>query len=546
MKKLLLYCLVLTLNTSLINLYAQNPDTLICYDKAVPKISFKGKAPAIWRIDGSAKDWKTILGPYTGDNHMPYYPPRTSGFNWARDGWTPEQGYGMPPYPDRDKPAPDRDLIFDAFTNDDYNVYFYFRRLDNKNSTNSFFYFCDVNADGFMKFGEPVFYGSFDSGSILSLSVGMFIPDTTRGDPENPQPPYVPGKGNDMSKNLFLDYYHMPGKVKKLFSANNIPEPISLKKNEVFSGAVTENGYGVEFAVPWRYFRDWFSLNRSLKSADVFAYRISIQKGDDEYNKLNVVDDANNCCNSLAVSENAKVSNVVSVNELDPGFSYKFIITYTNPTNAAERVGIEDIVLTDLQYTSDKRPFYKKIKLKVSSDFDCNNIPDTVSEGFTADFNPRSADDTNTINFKKSLNFKLEGFGPAVYVQPSEKACFITHLSVPVEMSLLNSNITFNASLNYLLHSIVDLCNGAGGRTINPIGKAKTTIGGKGIVSDSSVNKNIADNLSDYDVKIYPNPSNGTATISLPLNENNWEANIYDVFGRAIHNGILLIHALLK
>ena len=169
MKKILL--LVISFNL-ISNLFAQE-DTLICYDQSVPKISFKGKAPHVWKIDGSVKDWKTILGPFTGDNHMPFYPPRASGFNWARDGWTLGEGNGMPHWPDVDNPSPDRDLIFHAFTNDDYNVYFYFRRLDNKNSTNSFFYFCDLNADGYMKLGEPVFYGSFNKDSILSLSVGI-------------------------------------------------------------------------------------------------------------------------------------------------------------------------------------------------------------------------------------------------------------------------------------------------------------------------------------------------------------------------------------
>ena len=69
---------------------------------------------------------------------MPYYPPNSSGFNWSRDGKiNREPNFAI--LPEYDSPTPDRDLIFDAFTNDDYNVYFYFRRLNNKNSKTHFF-----------------------------------------------------------------------------------------------------------------------------------------------------------------------------------------------------------------------------------------------------------------------------------------------------------------------------------------------------------------------------------------------------------------------
>ena len=305
---------------------------------------------------------------------------------------------------------------------------------------------------------------------------------------------------------------------------------------------VTENGYGVEFAVPWRYFRNWLSLNRSLTPADVFAYRIAIQKGDGEYIKANVVDDANNCCNSLAVSDNTDVSNTVSVTELDPGLSYRFDITYTNPKSAVERIGIENILLSNLHYTSDQKPLLRNIRLRTSSDSDCNgkfdNFTYPFNDGGNVNFNlAREEHDTTRINFSDSLDFGLGSYnGPAVQIPPHQKGCFIVHLTVPPTMSLLNSNIDFNASVRYYLHQIYDPCqDGGGGRTINPVGKAKTKIGGgNGFSVNSFTDNSIDNNLNNSEVQVYPNPNNGSFIISLPAGESVAKVSLYDALARNV------------
>lgn len=99
--------------------------------------------------------------------------------------------------------------------------------------------------------------------------------------------------------------------------------------------------------------------------------------------------------------------------------------------------------------------------------------------------------DTSTIDFLDSLDFSTgSAYGPAIHIPPHQKGCFIVHLTVPPKMSLLNSNIEFNASVRYYLHQIYDRCqDGGGGRTINPVGKAKTKIGGQAIISNISINK---------------------------------------------------------
>jgi len=117
------------------------------------KISFTGVAPSPWAIDGNVTDWETILGPGNGNSHTYYNPPATKGFNWALDGYH----IGPNSFGDRDNPDPAYDMRYLSFIHDDYNVYFYMRRIKKSNGSASLFYFCDINADGYMNTGEPVF-----------------------------------------------------------------------------------------------------------------------------------------------------------------------------------------------------------------------------------------------------------------------------------------------------------------------------------------------------------------------------------------------------
>src|SRR5688572_31883208 len=104
---------------------------------------FTGTAPAPWAIDGSIQDWETILGLSTSDPVFPF--GNTS------------QAYDTYGANDPDNPEPKIDIRVASVAYDDYNVYFYFRRLDNSNSAAKAFYFLDTNIDGLMSAGEPVF-----------------------------------------------------------------------------------------------------------------------------------------------------------------------------------------------------------------------------------------------------------------------------------------------------------------------------------------------------------------------------------------------------
>src|SRR5580765_1294105 len=162
-----------------------------------PKICFDSRSPVPTSpmiIDGQVSDWQTLLGPGTGDVNYPYSPPLfyphsslpnetslLSVLNWFLDGGSSG---------DLDHPEPSRDLRFFSELCDGSNFDFYFRRIANGNTENGFFYFFDVNGDGFMGEGEPVITAHFNSKLISGIFLGKYVPDITHD--------FVEGKGNYM------------------------------------------------------------------------------------------------------------------------------------------------------------------------------------------------------------------------------------------------------------------------------------------------------------------------------------------------------------
>src|SRR5688572_13196074 len=188
-KHFIITCFLAIISSQLLRAQFCSPDTA--------KVSFTGIAPAPWGIDGQVSDWETLLGPFTGNNINPYNPPRRSAFNWSNERKDFRQG-------DFDQPDPSHDLTFQAFTNDDRSVYFYFRKLNASNSPGSFMYFIDINHDGFLALGEPVIGAQFNAHHVGALTMYKFIPDTTTD--------YVAGLGNRItSTDLFVDGYTVSG-----------------------------------------------------------------------------------------------------------------------------------------------------------------------------------------------------------------------------------------------------------------------------------------------------------------------------------------------
>jgi hypothetical protein len=280
-------------------------------------------------------DWETsILGLGTGNATTPFNPPLTSAANYSIDG-TGTIG------PDLDIPTSPRDLRFFAFTYDNYNVYFYFRRIINSNSQNTFMYIMDINADGFMNDGEPVIRANFNAGSVSAFNIHQYIANTSTD--------YVAGKGNYMTKPTapnagLADGYSVAG------SMNSTGETLpALLANEIFAAAVTEGGFGVEFAVPWRFLKNYLTNTPPLTAGDVFTYHVSTQNGTGQYNTSGSEDNAGGCCSGLAVVGSAKYTvDTVFVNEIIKNLKYRASLKVTNTGNAPIKVALNSVSMDQI------------------------------------------------------------------------------------------------------------------------------------------------------------------------------------------------------
>jgi len=249
---------------------------------------------------------------------------------------------------------------------------------------NTFFYFFDVNADSYMNYGEPVIQAVFSKDYISAITISRYVPDTTKF--------YKAGKGNDMvstnsasPKFLGVDKFPLPGRLIKLFTSDSIPSKHKLNSNEIFSAVITENGHGVEMAIPWKYLKNWITPGEFVPHRNrVFTYKISLQKGIGKYNHDKIADNMGDCCNSVIISGNeVKLNGSVSVTELTPGSSYRFKIYYTNPTSAAEDVSIDRIYMSNLHLNADGPVLQNDFKAKIHADKNCSGTIDKGEDLFS-------------------------------------------------------------------------------------------------------------------------------------------------------------------
>ena len=486
-----------------------------------PVVNINGKASAPWAIDGSVDDWKTILGPSRHDPSLPFCPPWGYSSNWSLEGFLK---------PDLDTPDSTRNLQFSAFIRDDYNVYFYFRRLKVGTTQSTFYYFFDVNADGYLNYGEPVIYAVFSRNYISALTISRYIPDKSKF--------YIEGKGNNMvspdyqtQEFLRVDKFPLRGRLVKLFSADSIPSNQQLSNKEIFSAAITENGHGVEFAVPWKYLKNWIVVNAlQSKSNTIFTYKISVQKGIGKYEAEKIVDNMGNCCNSFVTSGSVKLRDSISATEIVPGSSYRFKIYYTNPTNVAEVVGIEKISMSNLQLNSEGPIQKDDFNAKIYAD---NNCSGTVNQGedsisYFAEYSKGHSILHNDGNVY--MTPKDGHDGTSVTVPAFGTSCFITDIFIPHNSFLISGSFLFQSSVEFDL--IVEWCH-AGGKVINPVGNAKTKIGNHGFTFGSSGDSIRIAGVTNADVTIYPNPNTGSFNIYLKGGDNN-KLILYDIYGRTV------------
>ena len=176
--------------------------------------------------------------------------------------------------------------------------------------------------DGFISSGEPVIIINFNSQKVQKLSLGYYVPLNPNGDPiGEPFPGQV----------CRIDGYPMKGTIDEVISSNKV----DLLPNEIFAAAVTENGYGVELAVPFRL----------ISQYKYFSYHLSLQKGGGTYQPSAPSDNAGGCGTLLNVigAPDIEVSDI-NVSTITPGLSYKVDVTFNNLTPAELEVNTSGII----------------------------------------------------------------------------------------------------------------------------------------------------------------------------------------------------------
>ena len=391
-----------------------------------------GTGVAPFTIDGSIADWEQfILGLASGNDVTPFNPPLASSSNFSLDG-TGATG------PDLDSPTPPRDLRFFAFTYDDYNVYFYFRRIINSNSQNTFMYCMDINADGFMNDGEPVIRANFNSSGISAFAIHPYIVNTSVD--------YVVGKGNYMTKPTapnqgLADGYSISGSFGPAVNTGVIP----ISAPQVFAAANTETGFGTEFSVPWAYLRNWINpLSQTpLMAGDVFTYHVLTQNGTGATVTSGATDNAGGCCSGVAVVGQANVTtDNVTVVEILKDLKYRAKLKMKNNSNAPAAVTFEGVELnTIVQYLN--RPIDETaFILEVYSDANGNGIVD--------------GSDAASL---KTLTYATGDYNnqPIIYISPDPDILvtvapsggfgyFIVDLTLPANKSVKSLQAVFNTA----------------------------------------------------------------------------------------------------
>lgn len=535
-------------------------------------------------IDGQITDWEDILNDNLAYNRV----VDDQEFEYFCD---PELTSILV-----DEPARDQDINLLAFKHDDYNVYFYFHRIDNGNSPNSFYYFCDINADGYMNKGEPVFHATFTDQRISSFTLSRYIPDTANiiridsteeQEREYKTPLYIKGKGNPLGlwgTPTIVQGFPMPGKLKVVFDSENIPFKKRLRKNEVFAAALTEEGHGVELAIPWRYLRFWipdkkkekqleelekqleellskpwidswlkqlmkelkekiellsvykWKRTKPLKPEDIFFYKLSLKRGGGQYRASMIVDNVGNSCGGFGKSGDVSFHTNISLLNSPPMTSaYKLNITYINQTNASVAFDIGYIRLNDviLNITPDNTV---TANLTIYLDSNCDGIPDEnrVLEGpdafivFDPDIYNPDAPTPFSDCYENSTSLI------SISTLPHGKACFIVEIELPDGLLINSAELEILPYISFIPSDPCEANSICASRTIKQIGRKSTSLSSTTSIANQNKKAKIPENTIAFRARVHPNPNNGTTRVYLPAKEGAATIMLEDYLGRSV------------
>lgn len=404
MRKLLFLTFVFlsVLNT---NIFAQ-----VCGSGAVKRwtgTNQSGDQPGIIpiSIDGFATDWRThIAGPLNpayNDNTTPQPNPYLSPIAGAN-----LQNDALVNNGDKDVPSSDaRDLRFFAFTYDQKNIYFYYRRPSSATTQVYLYYFIDVNADGFMKTGEPVVVLYYTNGKA-QITMGRYIEAnlssssilTAKGTPYETHAStiHVTGKGDLMvapasfvGKVSGTDYnwtegnadgYGLPGMVETL---TNQPTP-NLLNNELFAAQTTEGGFGAEFVIPWSFLKNYTLNTTPLNYSKVFIWHVALENGSAN-STYAFEDNAGGCCGGAAVSGSANITPTLPTVLPNGAFTkYKVLVPYNESAGAATDVQLRQITFSNIKSSlNDLVIDPNTFNVSVAPDKDNNGIADVTAINYT-------------------------------------------------------------------------------------------------------------------------------------------------------------------
>ena len=443
--------------------------------------AFSQKKDGHFKIDGKTKDWEQVTGAQDAIGNA-----------------------------DPDNPEPTGDVTFVADGYDNENVYFYFRRLQATNDLYSFFYFFDINADGLLGNGEPVLSAAFDDKSVLRLAMNYFSTTQHTGYWNNSLPDCA----------MFPPLH---GPFAEVFESSSIPE---LQHKEVFSAAITDDGLGVEVAVPWRFLRHWLSNDLPINPAQFFYYRVSLQQGSDSgsFDAVTASDNAGGNLVFPGLTGSVPIGSVgffdettslredilatVSATQLVAGLSYRLTVTIKNSTNRSAFVDLKDLHILNL--VSNGQSIDPAQILVRYEAYLGRYLSGTAAS-------PPIIFDLDGVYFQGPTN--NGGFG--------EISSLTVDVTFPSPITHADIQITPKIFYNEVLPCADVL--GDGGKPINPIGATLDE-------NVQSLNNKASRPQSDQEtrVMVYPIPSHGKVNVQLPTNLSAVDLELFDISGKLV------------
>jgi hypothetical protein len=320
-----------------------------------------------------------------------------------------------------------------------------------------------------------------------------------------------------MTSGFLVDGYTMNGSVEKVFSGQNIPSNYVLSAHEVFKAEVTENGYGIELAIPWKFFRNWNTLSVPLTPEYIFTYHLALQKSPAPYRPELVQDNVGNCCGRLSVSGNSAFDVAEKNISRNADGSFRLHATLKNQTNVEEFLLLQGIIFRNIRLNEGFSYNPDDFLLIVYNDRNGNGNIDPGENGTIYDG-----------------GVPPDLIGVATLAGPFGNASFIVDVYLPADNSVLSMSVELDISsqFNGALRSIYCYENSGGGKAINPVGFDINTEE----PANNSKKTNNAQNDRDHspNLQVYPNPNTGTATVILPWITRTFNIDLEDISGRII------------